>query len=290
MSEAGGRLQRLRLRLVFGWRHRRALRLADPRRLTDRIQRRKLADRDPLMVAWTDKLAAKAMASDLLGPDWVTPTLWTGMVLPAEPNWPVPFVVKSRHGCNQNAFVRDEGFDWVALRRRARRWIARPYGGLLDEWAYRDVPRGLVVEPFVGSTSTLPVDYKIFVFGGRASHVQVHLDRADDHRWLVLDRDWRVVEGQGIDEIPERPASLARLLAAAETIGAPFDFVRVDFYEVDGHPRFGELSFYPGSGLLPVAPDALDVQWGRLWRAAELRKRIRLVADAMPRENERSVA
>ena len=279
MSEAGGRLQRLRLGLVFGWRHRRILRLSDPRRLTDRIQRRKLADRDPLMVAWTDKLAAKAMASDLLGPDWVTPTLWTGMVLPAEPNWPVPFVVKSRHGCNQNAFVRDEGFDWVQLRRRARRWIARPYGGLLDEWAYRDVPRGLVVEPFVGSTGALPVDYKIFVFGGRASHVQVHLDRAGDHRWLVLDRDWRVVEGQGIDETPERPASLARLLAAAETIGAPFDFVRVDFYEVDGQPRFGELAFYPGSGLLPVKPDALDLVWGRLWRAAEMRRDIRLVDD-----------
>jgi TupA-like ATPgrasp len=276
---AGGRLQRLRLWLIFGWRHRRALRLSDPRRLTDRIQRRKLADRDPAMVDWTDKLRAKAMASDLLGPDWVTPTLWTGMVLPAEPNWPVPFVVKSRHGCNQNAFVRNEGFDWARLRRRARRWIARPYGRLLDEWAYRDVPRGLVVEPFVGSTGALPVDYKIFVFGGRASHVQVHLDRAGDHRWLVLDRDWRVVEGQGIDETPERPASLSRLLAAAETIGAPFDFVRVDFYEVDGQPRFGELAFYPGSGLLPVRPDSLDLVWGRLWRAAEMRRDIRLVDD-----------
>jgi hypothetical protein len=252
-----------------------------PRRFTDWVQRRKLLDRDARMTVWTDKVEAKTMAARLLGPEWVTPTLWTGMFLPSEPVWPTPFVVKSRHGCNQTAFVRDDGFDWAALRRQARRWVEAPYGGWLDEWAYREVPRGLVVEPWLGSADALPTDYKVFVFGGRASHVQVHLDRAGDHRWLVLDRNWRVVDGQGTAEAPERPATLTRLLAAAETIGAEFDFVRVDFYEIGGRPLFGELAFYPGSGLLPITPDALDFEWGALWSAAAEAK-----PEAMGQEDE----
>jgi TupA-like ATPgrasp len=260
---------RLRIFLTFAWRQRRIVEVALPRRFTDRVQRRKLDDRDPRMVEWTDKIRAKALAAKALGPEWVTPTLWTGAFLPPDPVWPRPFVVKSRHGCNQNAFVHDEAFDWAALRQRARNWVKRPYGRWLDEWAYQDVARGLIVEPFLGPVDALPIDYKIFVFGGRASHVQVHLDRLDDHRWLVLDRNWRVVPGQDVEEVPPQPASLKRLLAAAETIGAAFDFVRVDFYEIAGRPLFGELAFYPGSGLLRVTPEALDFEWGGLWHAAE---------------------
>jgi len=41
--------------------------------------------------------------------------------------------------------------------------------------------------------------------------------------------------------------------------------VRVDFYEIDGHPRFGEMTFYPGSGLDPFDPPALDAMLGDRW-------------------------
>ena len=57
---------------------------------------------------------------------------------------------------------------------------------------------------------------------------------------------------------PAPPASLVRLLAAAETLAARFDFVRVDFYEIGGRPLFGEMTFYPGSGVDRFNPVALD--------------------------------
>jgi len=47
-----------------------------------------------------------------------------------------------------------------------------------------------------------------------------------------------------------------------------FDFVRTDFYEDAGRPLFGEMTFYPGSGLDPFEPDDLDLELGALWRAA----------------------
>ena len=51
-------------------------------------------------------------------------------------------------------------------------------------------------------------------------------------------------------------------------MGRGFDFVRVDLYEPAGTPLFGEMSFYPGSGLDRFDPPELDTLMGSLWLAA----------------------
>lgn len=258
-----------RVRLVYRWRHGRAVDLANPQLFTEWVQHRKLHDRDARLPLLADKLRVKEWVAARLGPAWVIPTLWHGDRLPADPPWPMPFVVKARHGCRQNAFVRDLA-GWSALRRRAARWSARRYGYWLDEWLYREIPRGLLVEPFIGPPDTLPIDYKCYVFGGRVEFVQVHLDRARGHRWVVMDRCWRRASAPGGAD-PIRPPSFDRIVTAAETLGRDHDFVRADFYDVGGQPLFGELTFYPGSGLDRFDPVALDqvmgAHWGRV-RAA----------------------
>ena len=72
------------------------------------------------MVTRADKVAVKAYVADVLGAEWVTPTIWHGTTLPDQPSWKHPFVVKSRHGSNQTIFVRDKNFDWADLRARCQ--------------------------------------------------------------------------------------------------------------------------------------------------------------------------
>jgi hypothetical protein len=256
----------LRVHIAYLWRHRRWLSLNSPTRLTEFIQRRKLLDRDPRLPLLIDKVCAKHFVADRLGDEWITPTLWSGTVLPETPPWPRPFVVKSRHGCNQRQFVRSGSEDWTAIRRASSRWMRRNYGFWLDEHGYSGVPRGLIVEPFVGDGTVLPIDYKLFVFHGRAAFIQVHLERESNHRWLVFDRQWGRVSLPNADLDPDPPASLARMIEGAEILAAGLDFVRIDFYQVAGQPRFGEMTFYPGSGLEPVDPPELDLAMGSLWR------------------------
>lgn len=263
----------LRIPIIYLWRHARLPDLADPQRFTELVQLRKLHDRDPMMPRLADKVGVKQLVADRIGDEWIVPTLWHGTTLPERPQWPQPFVVKSRHGCNQCAFVRSGGATgWRALRRRASRWVRGGYAGCgwLDEWGYRGIPRGLLVEPFIGAGGRLPIDYKLYVFGGRVEYVQVHLDREHRHRWVVFDRDWRRVSSDRGDH-PRPPASLARMIEAAEALAARFDFVRIDMYDIDGRPRFGEMTFYPGSGLDPFDPVGLDTEMGRLWLAARAR-------------------
>jgi len=256
-----------RIQLTYWWRHRRLARLARPLLLTEWIQHRKLNDRDPRLPALADKVRVKAHVAKRLGSRWVTRSLWRGVRLPEEPAWDFPYVVKARHGCQQTMVVRSAADHAVAVT-ASRRWMAQAYGGWLDEWLYGEIERGLLIEPYIGDADVLPVDYKIFVFGGRARFIQVHLGRASDHRWIVLDRDWRRVSPATRDANPPRPASLAAMLLAAERLSDDFPFVRADFYEIAGQPRFGELTFYPGSGLEKVEPLRLDLLMGLLWSDA----------------------
>lgn len=261
---------RWRISLTYWWRHRRWPDLDTPATFTELVQTRKLAGADREMAQMADKLIAKRLVTERLGAEWVIPTLWQGTVLPDAPLWPTPFVVKARHGCNQSAFVFSDAVDWAAVRRRSARWMRSRYGYWLDEALYADIPRGLIVEPFVGAAPTLPIDYKFYVFGGRVAYVQVHLGRGERHRWILLDRQWRRVSALTHDPDPIRPATLGRMIAAAERLGTGRDFVRVDLYEIDDQPKFGEITFYPGSGLDRFDPVALDAVLGEAWLRARV--------------------
>ncbi|WP_156842342.1 ATP-grasp fold amidoligase family protein [Novosphingobium aquimarinum] len=259
---------RSRIALTYLWRHGRWPRLADPVRFTEYVQRRKLCERDPAHIAMTDKLAAKAMAETALGKDWVVPLLWQGHALADAPPFAFPAMLKARHGCKQCVSLPHSPSErqWLQLMDRTDRWTRSSYGTWLDEWSYADVPRGLLAETLLGDGRIPPIDYKIYVFGGRATHIQVHLGRESEHRWILHDRDWRQLVPQ--PEQPLRPRSLSAMLDAAEVLAAGQAFVRVDFYEVGGCPLFGEFSVYPGSGLDPFAAPWIDVELGRLWRDA----------------------
>ena len=137
------------------------------------------------------------------------------------------------------------------------------------------MPRGYLVEPYLGNGSAVPVDYKIYVFNGTAALIQVHLDRYSDHRWILFDRQWKQVSRLGEEDLPSAPANLVKILEGAEMVAAAFDFARIDFYEIAGEPKFGEVTFYPGSGMDPFDPPELDATIGALWLAGSARRSAR---------------
>ena len=255
-----------RIYILYLWRHRRWPNLLDPSRFSELVQLRKLKDRDPMMPLMADKIAAKKQVAQKLGSGWTIPTYWSGRDLPERPSWPYPFILKTSHGCNQNIICRDQA-DWQKARRSSAKWLRAAYGLWLDEWAYRDIPRSYIVEPYLGADDIVPVDYKVYVFNGEAALIQVHLDRYSVHRWLLFDRQWNQVSRLEDENLPSAPVHLARILDSAEKVAADFAFARIDFYEIAGEPKFGEVTFYPGSGLDPFEPRELDSTIGALWLA-----------------------
>jgi hypothetical protein len=89
-------------------------------------------------------------------------------------------------------------------------------------------------------------------------------------RGNVYDADWNhldiTIGEYARSTAPERrPANLAAILDAAEKLSHGFDYVRVDLYAPDDSIYFGELTFTPGAGVVPMFPDRVDFEWGNLF-------------------------
>lgn len=261
--------------IQFYLRHKQWPRLNPPRTFSEWIQVRKLYERDPRFSRLADKIAVKEYVAAAIGEQYVIPTLWTGSSLPSreERTWPLPFVLKASHGSGQNCFVRTEeerNWDWIET--LASQWLTKEHAQFANEWLYSQIPPSLLVEPYLGRGAVLPLDYKFFVFDGRVEAIQVDTGRATHHRRCFYDKQWKrmpfaleyTLETR---EIP-RPACLDEMVELAQKLGGGFVFVRVDLYEIDGRPVFGEMTFYPGSGLEIFTPRHYDLHFGRLWSAA----------------------
>jgi hypothetical protein len=247
--------------------------LRAPETFNEKIQRRKVEDRDPRLPLRADKVLVKDFVREKLGDTWVIPTVWHGTRLPpmAERDWPVPFVVKANHGSMWNHFVRSEAdLDWPAIERRCEAWMARRYGVSAGEWQYAAIRPQILVEPYIGALEHLPIDYKLWVFHGRAEFVQVDIGRETEHKRSFFDRQWRRLPfalgyPPETREVPP-PASLSEMIRAAEALVEDLPFVRVDFYEIENRPLFGEMTFCPASGWQHFSPPEWDAKIGALWR------------------------
>jgi hypothetical protein len=247
--------------------------LIRPHSFNEMVQRRKVFDRDPRLPMLADKVRSKDYVRDKLGAAWVIPTLWSGKRLPPLPerNWPIPFVIKMNNGCGWNIFVRSHAeCNWAEIEERCATWMGKSYGMHTGEWLYRRIDLQILIEPFMSFDQRLPLDYKFWTFHGRVEVIHVVTDREDDEKQAFFDRDWnRLACGQGFAvehrNIP-KPVSLDDMIRGAETLAADIPFVRVDFYELAGQPLFGEMTFYPGSGLNSIEPADFDRWLLELWR------------------------
>ena len=55
-----------------------------------------------------------------------------------------------------------------------------------------------------------------------------------------------------------KPKNYEIMIELAEKLSKGIPFVRVDFYEIEGKLYFGELTFFPGSGLTEFIPEKYD--------------------------------
>lgn len=169
---------------------------------------------------------------------------------------PDKFVAKWNFGCGQNMIVNDKSkLDISKSVKQLNQWKQEHKFQWMKtaELHYKNIVPKLLCERFIETDNgTLPVDYKVYCYGGEARYVMMCLERETGHpKFVYVDRNMSTYnfEGTSYDVKIEKPVVWDELFYYAEKLSKPFPFVRADFYIENGKVIFGELTFTPAGGL-----------------------------------------
>lgn len=248
------------------------LNLENPKTFNEKLQWLKLHDRNPLYTTLVDKAEVKPWVAERIGSDHIVPTLgvWDSFEEIDFDLLPDRFVLKCTHDSGGLVICRDKNtFDVEKAKSKIKRSQSRNFYWSGREWPYKNVKPRILAEEYLESAETKSdlTDYKIMCFGGRARCEFTYTGRAgDDLRVDFFDTEWNhlpfIRRYPNADVPPEAPSRLGDMLVMAERLAEDTPFVRADFYEVSGELYFGELTFYPGSGMEEFSPERWDDELG----------------------------
>lgn len=262
----------LHLRFTYRIRVGTSLDLDNPCTFNEKLQWLKLYDRNPLYNTLVDKVEVKQWVGERIGWEYVVPTfgVWDSIEQVDFDGLPEQFVLKCTHDSGGLAICRDRAtFDRDAARRKIGRSLSRNYFWGGREWPYKDVRPRVLAEEYLDAGISGLTDYKFYCFGGnpRLLYVSRGLENHATARISFLNLDWTFApfsrnDYASFEELPKRPASFDKMVKLARTLSEGIPFVRVDFYDVAGEPKFSEMTFHPCSGFMPFDPPEWDLRLG----------------------------
>lgn len=248
-----------------------------PKTFNEKLQWLKLNDRNPLYTTLVDKYRVKQWVADKIGEQYVIPTLavYNSVDEIDLDKLPNQFVLKCNHDSGSVVICRDKSsFDFEAAKQKLGEALKKNFYWEAREWPYKNVKRCIFAEQYLEENEGGGlVDYKFFCFHGDPDCVMVCVDRhIKQPKFYFFDKNWNLrrlnIRGK---EAPEdfslpKPTMLDKMFELAGTLSIGIPFVRVDFYDVGGDVKFGEMTFFPEGGFdFRILPDA-DLYFGSLLR------------------------
>lgn len=166
---------------------------------------------------------------------------------------PNEFVLKCNHGCAYNILVKDKtSLDFKQTKETLNNWLSEQYSGGVAELHYDDIkPHLILCEQYLHNECQSDVnDYKVYCINGQPQWIVCCYDRDPIKQVAQLgtfDMNWNQLfytKDETKVNIP-KPKSLSKMVDYAKTLSQDFPLVRVDFYDIDGTPYLGELTFTP---------------------------------------------
>ena len=270
--------------------------LRNPRTFNQKIQWLKVHSNTPLHTRCGDKIAVRDYVAEVVGPDILIPLIMTT----GDPDDIRPericaerFVVKTNHDSGSVVICRDRrDFDWAECREKLRKHMQRNFYEYTLEPSYKNIVPRILVEEFKEDDGEDLADLKILCFHGSPEIITLNITE-DGQKWnLTYDKRLERVNVRRVYPTYPRarrpPGDIQAMLAAAAKLAAPFPLCRVDLYPAEGRIWFGELTFFPNSGLVSFDPPEIDLAWGDLIDLKRARRQLdRLRRDGKDRRKRR---
>lgn len=243
----------------------------------EKIQWLKLNDRKDIYTRMVDKIAAKDFVSQRIGSEFIIPTLavWDNINLIDIKSLPDKFVLKTTHGGGNNGVCickSKSDFDLDKAKKRLQSSLKHDIYKEYREWPYKNVPRKIIAEQYLDFPDGDDlIDYKIYCFNGVPRFIQVIKDRNSNETIDFFDTSWNRQPFYGLNPKPKpslaeipRPQNLEKMIEIAQILSEGITFLRVDLYNIEGRIYFGEMTFYPASGMGAFTPSDWDVKLGQM--------------------------
>lgn len=253
----------------------RIVNLENPILFSEKLQWYKLHHHDPLMEVVANKYTVREyierigyghLLNDLIG-------VYNNVDQIDFDKLPNQFVLKGTHGSGFNIIVKDKS---QLNRHRAkmlmRSWLRQHIAWSGREWVYEKMPRHIIAEKYLEDETGELRDYKFYCFNGQPAFMQLEVGRGTSHNTRnFYDMDWKLMPfGKELPHNPnlnvERPKMFDEMKAIAADLCKPFQYVRVDLYQVGGKVYFGELTFFPAGGAPDFVPAMYDAEVGKMWK------------------------
>ena len=247
----------------------------NPKTFNEKLQWLKLNDRNPLYTILVDKYHVKQWVTERIGEQYVIPSLAlyhsvNDIDLDRLPN---QFVLKCNHDSGSVVICKDKAsFDLTVAKRKLGEASGRNFYWEAREWPYKDVKPCIFAEQYVQDCEGGGlVDYKFFCFNGTPDCVMVCIDRhINQPKFYFFDKNWELkrlnYRGKNApsDFSLPVPPKLGEMFELAAALSEGIPFVRVDFYDINGEVKFGEMTFFPEGGFdNRILPEA-DIYLGSL--------------------------
>lgn len=248
--------------------------LKNPKTFNEKLQWLKLHDRNPIYTTMVDKYEAKKYVADVIGKEYVIPTLalYDRVEDIDFDTLPDQFVMKCTHDSGGLVICKDKSnLDKKTALEKIDFFLHRQYFWQNREWPYKNITPRIIVEKYIEGDEGELNDYKFMCYNGVCKGLFVCSGREkNDLRVDFFDLNWNHLpfyrKYKNAETHIGQPENLNKMISLsnqlAEKIMSPF--VRIDFYSVKGKVYFGEITFYPGSGLEPFYPNEWDYKLGEL--------------------------
>ncbi len=263
---------RLYLSILYRERFNRKLDLKNPKSFNEKLQWLKLYGHKPEYVTMADKYAVKEYVANRIGREYVVPCL--GVWEKAEDinfeELPNSFALKCTHNSGLGRCIcKDKTrIDLNVVRREIAKGLRQNYYLPGRDKQYRDIPKKIIADMYLeDGTGEELRDYKWWCFNGEPLYMY-YTNKGKNIYENFYDSEYNPVNiNHGFERLkPEQPKpdnfELMKELATKLSKGIPF--VRVDFFNVNGHVYFGEFTFFDWGGLRPFENYQMDLDLGKL--------------------------
>ena len=251
--------------------------LLNPKSFSEKMQWLKLYNRKPEYTRMVDKYEAKKYVADIIGEEYIIPTLgvWDKFEDINFNELPDKFVLKTTHGGGSFGVVicdDKEKFDKRKCKEKISRSLRQNIYKQLREWPYKDVKPQILAEQYMSDSVNrdLP-DYKFYCFNGEPIYCQVIRDRKSKETIDFYDMDWNHMQFVGLNPVAKnglnpvaKPVKLVDMIELCKRLSQNIPFVRIDMYVINDKIYFGEITFFPASGMGIFTPDEWNYKLGDL--------------------------